>query len=50
MKKRTMISKLQESWRKELKDADLEVVGGGTVTITQDANGHVIAIQDTPAD
>jgi len=46
MKKRTMISKLQESWRQELKAADLELVGGGKVTITQDGGGHVIAIQD----
>jgi hypothetical protein len=50
MKKRTVIAKLQERWRQELRSAELELVGGGKITITQDSNGHVIAIQDALGD
>jgi hypothetical protein len=45
-KTRTIVRKLQDQLAAEVTAADLRVVGGGRLTITQGSDGHCIVVGD----
>lgn len=49
MRRRTLVTKLQDRLQKEMKQADLELVSGGRDTITNHGGtGPVVIEQDGP--
>jgi hypothetical protein len=46
MKKRTIVGKLRDQLEREVQAADLKVVGGGKLTITNGGGGHVYVVGD----
>jgi hypothetical protein len=46
VKKRTIVGKLRDQLEEQVKAADLRVVGGGRLTITNGGGGHVYVVGD----